>query len=345
MLVTKQKVLRKFWYAVMPISHLADGPRPFTLLGEKIVLWLKADGTPAALQDRCCHRTAQLSKGFVENDNIVCGYHGWTYDCSGACVRIPQNADAANPIPPGTRVTSYFCQERYGYAWVALEQPLRDIPDFPEDALPGYRRIFQFYERWETSPLRFMENSFDNAHFSYVHRATFGVYEQPKPEKASINETDYGFESETLVPVKNVPASYRVTGVTTPFTKRHMFNRWYLPFVRRFGCKYPESGRDHIIYNCATPMDDGSVMLAQWLYRNDSEADCPEAELIAWDTPILGEDRGILEATDPDVCIDIGRRQEMHMASDKPGLIMRKMLLELLHQHGEAEVFRGSTAD
>jgi phenylpropionate dioxygenase-like ring-hydroxylating dioxygenase large terminal subunit len=339
MLVTKQKVLRRFWYAIMPVSHLTDGPKPFTLLGEKIVLWLKADGAPAALQDRCCHRTAQLSKGFVENDNIVCGYHGWTYDCSGVCVRVPQNAEGA-AIPPGAGVTPYFCKERYGYAWVALEQPLRDIPDFPEEDLPGYRRIFQFYQRWETSSLRMMENSFDNSHFSYVHRATFGLYDQPRPEKYSINETDYGFEAETLVPIKNIPASYRVTGVTTDTTMRHMLNRWYLPFVRKFGCEYPASGRHHMIYNCATPIDDGSIMLAQWLYRNDSEADCPEAELIAWDKPILDEDREILEATDPDACIDVARRQEFHMASDKPGLIMRKMLLDLLKEHGEIEVFR-----
>ena len=338
MLVTQQKVLRKFWYALMPVTQLKDGPQPFTLLGEKLVVWLTEDGSPAALQDRCCHRTARLSKGFVENGNIVCGYHGWTFNGEGACVRVPQSVDGS--VPSGACVKSYFCKERYGYVWVALEEPLRDIPEFPEDGAPGYRRIFQFYERWETSALRMMENSFDNSHFSYVHRATFGLYDQPKPEKYEIEETDYGFEAETRVPIKNVPASHRVTGSTADTTVRHMFNRWYLPFVRRFGCTYPESGRHHIIYNCATPIDDGSIMLSQWLYRNDTEEECSEAELIAWDAPILVEDREILEATDPDACIDVRRRQEFHMASDRPGLIMRRMLLQLLEEHGESEVFR-----
>jgi len=340
MLTTRQPVFRKHWHAVMPLSQLAEGPRPFTLLGEQIVLFLDEKGEPAALKDRCCHRTARLSKGFVENGNIVCGYHGWTFNGAGACVRVPQNADGS--VPAGACVKSYHCKERYGYVWVALEDPLRDIPDFPEDGAPGYRRIFQFYERWETSALRMMENSFDNSHFSYVHRATFGLYDQPKPEKYEINETDYGFEAETRVPIKNVPASYRVTGSEADTTVRHMFNRWYLPFVRRFGCQYPESGRHHIIYNCATPIDDGSIMLSQWLYRNDTEEDCPEAELVAWDAPILVEDREILEATDPDACIDVRRRQEFHMASDRPGLIMRRMLLQLLEEHGEQEVFRSN---
>ena len=31
-------------------------------------------------------------------------------------------------------------------------------------------------------------------------------------------------------------------------------NRYYLPFARRFGCHYPDSGIDHVIYNCATPI-------------------------------------------------------------------------------------------
>jgi phenylpropionate dioxygenase-like ring-hydroxylating dioxygenase large terminal subunit len=338
MLVTQQKVLRRFWYALMPVSMLADGPKPFTLLGEQLVIWMTRSGTPVAMRDRCCHRTAKLSKGFVENDTLVCGYHGWTYDCSGSCVRIPQNPDGM--IPGGAKVEAFHCQEKYGYVWVALDAPLAGIPEFPEDGQPGYRRIFQFYEEWKTSPLRFMENSFDNSHFSYVHKGNFGILEQPVPSKYIFAQHDWGFEAETIVPIRNPPESYAVTGTEEPITNRHLFNRWYLPFVRRFGCTYPASGRHHIIYNCATPIDDSHIMLSQWLYRNDTEADCAEQDLIAWDTPITAEDRDILEATDYDACVDTRRREEFHMASDQPGLIMRKMLLKLLEDHGEKEVFR-----
>jgi phenylpropionate dioxygenase-like ring-hydroxylating dioxygenase large terminal subunit len=335
MLVTLQKTLRKFWYATVPLDQLRDGPKPFTLLGEKIVLWLDREGQPAAVRDRCCHRTAQLSKGFVQAGNIVCGYHGWEYDRSGKCVKIPQQTEAQ--IPAGACTTSYRCEARYGYAWVALEEPLQPIPVFQEDADPAFRRIFQFYESWNTSPLRVMENSFDNSHFSYVHKANFGQFDQPKPSKYEIRPTDWGFEAETIVPINNPPASHRVTGTTDPVTERHLFNRWYVPFVRRFGCIYP-SGLNHIIYNCATPIDDGKLMLVQWLYRNDTEADCSTAELIAWDAGIVREDREILESTDYDACIDTRRRVEFHMESDKPGLMMRKMLMELFQSQGEPEM-------
>ena len=57
MLVTKQRVLRRFWYPVMPVSHGEDGPKPFTLHGERIVVWRDGVGRLSALEDRCCHRT------------------------------------------------------------------------------------------------------------------------------------------------------------------------------------------------------------------------------------------------------------------------------------------------
>ena len=66
MLVTQQKVLRRFWYPVLPLDRLGDQPVPFTLLGEAIVLWRNEAGEPAAAIDRCCHRTAKLSKGFCQ---------------------------------------------------------------------------------------------------------------------------------------------------------------------------------------------------------------------------------------------------------------------------------------
>ncbi|WP_179588071.1 aromatic ring-hydroxylating dioxygenase subunit alpha [Pigmentiphaga litoralis] len=338
MLVTQQPVLRRFWYALVPLTDLDDGPKPFTLLGQPLVLWKNAEGEPVALEDRCCHRTAKLSKGFVEEGNIVCGYHGWTFNDAGACVRIPQAAD--RPIPKSCQVKSFRCQGKYGYVWVALDDPLQPIPDFPEDADPAYRRIFQFYEKWKSSPLRFMENSFDAAHFSYVHRANFGIYEQPKPQVFEIKESEWGFEAHTIVPIRNPENGFRVTGSSEPFTERHLYNQWHMPSVRRFGCIYAQTGRHHIIYNCATPIDDGTMVLVQWLYRNDSEADCSTEELIAWDQAIVDEDRDILEATDYDACVDTSRRVEQHMESDKPGLLMRKMLLGLLHAHGEEEVYR-----
>ena len=42
-------------------------------------------------------------------------------------------------------------------------------------------------------------------------------------------------------------------------------------------------------------------------------------------------------STDPDAIVDMSRKIEMHMPSDRPGMMMRKRLLDLLRQHGEDE--------
>ena len=336
MLVTKQPVLRRFWYTTVPDELLKDTPIAFRLLGEDIVLWRDLEGYPHALEDRCCHRTAKLSKGYVKDGQIVCGYHGWTYDKSGRCVFLPQEPGGA--ARRELRVNSYHCESKYGYVWVALEDPLLPIPTIPEESIHGVRRIAQFYERWETSSLRFLENAFDNSHFSFVHRSTFGDSTNPTPSSYDIKEHPWGFESETEVEIVNPPESHVLTGTNEPRTKRILANTYYLPFCRRFGCSYP-NGLIHTIFNCATPIDDGSIMLSQWLYRNDSEQDAPESMLNAFDRRVTDEDKDILESTDPNACVDVQRQAEKHMVSDKPGLVIRRQIMALLRAHGEEEVF------
>jgi phenylpropionate dioxygenase-like ring-hydroxylating dioxygenase large terminal subunit len=227
---------------------------------------------------------------------------------------------------------------------VALDEPIAPIFDIPEDGDPSFRRIFQFYDQWKTSPLRLMENSFDNAHFSFVHKATFGQVDKPRPQRYELVETDYGFYAATTVEVLNPPEAHRVTGDTSPVTTRKMANHWYMPFSRRMDMEYP-SGLRHIIINCATPIDDGNIQLVQLLYRNDTEKDCATQTLIDWDGKITMEDKEVLESTDPDACVDLSRKAEAHMASDQPGMIMRRRLLALLREHGEEEIFNSPPAD
>jgi hypothetical protein len=50
--VTKQPVLLLFWYLGLPLVKLQNGLKSFNLLGEKMVLWLDAEGNPIAVHDR-----------------------------------------------------------------------------------------------------------------------------------------------------------------------------------------------------------------------------------------------------------------------------------------------------
>ena len=130
-----------------------------------------------------------------------------------------------------------------------------------------------------------------------------------------------------------------------------MRNAYFLPFSRRLDIEYPaaqgqpgrpaQPGRRHIIINCFTPIDDGNMQLCQWLFRNDTEADCPAQMLIDFDAEITREDKDILESTDPDAVVDLRRRGvEFSMDSDRPGILIRRKLMELLTRHGELEMHR-----
>ena len=332
MLVTKQPVLKHFWYPVIPLKHLITGPQPFELLGQKIVVWLTAEGKPAAAVDRCCHRSAQLSKGVAIDGNIRCPYHGWTFNNTGNCVHVPQAPDT--PIPHTYKIQSFLCEERYGYAWVCLGEPLNPIPEIPEATDPQFRQIDEFYERWHCSGLRVMENSFDNAHFSFIHTGTFGNQQQPVPATVDIVELESGINVKTTVPVINPPLQQKNLKIEQATTVRTNNMTWFMPFCRSLHITYP-SNLIHIIFTAATPINDTTSQIVQFCLRNDSEAEAKASDIIAFDRAVTLEDRAILETTDSDTPLDLA--QEQHMASDKPGIIMRHKLAALLKVHGEVE--------
>lgn len=69
----------------------ARRPTPAQLLGIPIVLWRDGGGSWRAFEDRCPHRLAPLSEGRIDEDGtLMCSYHGWQFEGSGACTRIPQ---------------------------------------------------------------------------------------------------------------------------------------------------------------------------------------------------------------------------------------------------------------
>lgn len=336
MLVTKQNTLRRFWYPVMPMKLLADGPQPFTLFGEDIVLWRADDGQPVAAADRCCHRSAKLSRGWIDDGNIVCGYHGWTYDRTGKCIDVPQQKNAARDN--NYAITTHLAAERYGYVWVCLDaDPLADVPDIEEADNPDYRLIHQFYEVWNCAGLRLMENSFDNAHVAFTHRDSFGMQEEPDPGEIELEETPGGLIMRSALEVANPEISKKTLGTEADRTVRKFATTWFMPFARRLHIDYP-NGLVHVIVTCATPIDDKSSMVVQFAIRSDTEEDIPAADINAFDRQVTDEDRYILETTDYDVPLDLTAKTEAHMPSDRPGMMMRNKLRALLAEHGETEI-------
>lgn len=335
MLQTKQPILRSFFYPVMPLEALKDGPRSFTLMGERIVLWLDDQGRPAAAVDRCCHRTAQLSKGWLRDGCIVCPYHGWTFDRDGKCTWFPQS-ELEDP-PKVYKIRGYRCEERYGYVWVALEDPLTGIPEFRYSTDAGFRKIDEFYEVIPCAAMRLMENSFDAAHVNFVHKDTFGDMDNPIPPKVALTQKEWGFEAYMEIPVHNkLNQEVKALNMEEDRTVRRQVSEWFMPFIRQTSITYP-TGLIHSIVTCATPIDDATCQLVQFVFRNDREEDVPAASVVAFDRRVVDEDMEILETTEINVSLDVRKKVENHMLSDQPGIWMRRMLLELFAEHGEQE--------
>lgn len=85
------------WY-IAAWSYEAGKREPLarTVCNNKMVLWRKADGSLAALEDACWHRLLPLSMGWLEGETIVCRYHGLGFDGKGQCTRMPSQ-DNLNP--------------------------------------------------------------------------------------------------------------------------------------------------------------------------------------------------------------------------------------------------------
>ena len=330
MLATQHPVFRRFWYPTLSLTDLSAGPKPFTLLGQEVVLWLTADGTPAALEDRCPHRSAKLSVDSTVTDGaLACGYHGWRFGPSGTCLFVPQMPE----LRPGARsaAKAFRCVARYGYAWVCLDDhPLRDIPDLPHSDDPAFRQIMEYEEEWDANFLRVCENALDLGHVSFVHRATIGDDAKPVAPRLDVSALDGGVRMRCDLPVANPVEQKRNLRIAAEETVRKVDIRWLLPgaFILHF--TYP-NGLVHAICGFATPIDDHRCRRMQFCYRSDTEEEAPAAAIAAFDAKIGSEDRRLLESCPADFPLD--PRAEAHMILDRPSLLMRQMLRGLLRDH------------
>ena len=101
--LSTSRFIRNCWYVVAWEHEIAaDALFSRTVIGEPLLLFRTSDGAVVALEDRCCHRLAPLSKGRKEGDCVRCGYHGLKFDAGGQCVEVP----GLDSVPPEARVRS-----------------------------------------------------------------------------------------------------------------------------------------------------------------------------------------------------------------------------------------------
>ncbi len=170
---TPQSFPMNAWYAAAWDAEITRALFPRTIAGKHIVFYRKQDGQVAALEDACWHRLVPLSKGRIEGDEVVCGYHGLAFNAQGRCTHMPSQ----ETINPSACVRSYPVMERHRFIWVWTGDPaLADpalIPDLHWNHDPdwaGDGRTIHVKCNYRLV----LDNLMDLTHETYVHGSSIG---------------------------------------------------------------------------------------------------------------------------------------------------------------------------
>ncbi len=279
------------------------------------MLW-RVNGEPLAWQDLCLHRGTRLSLGRVENEQLVCPYHGWTYNSAGRCTHMP--AHPGQTPPTKAVVKTYRAQERYGLVWVSLGRPGQDIPPFPQWPDDNFRKVLCGPYQVKASGPRVIENFLDVAHLPFVHAGILGDPAYPEIGEYEATLTPAGVVSGKI-PVYQ-PNPYGDQGGQVYYTYSA-----FRPLTAHF-LKESEKSK-YAILLMVTPQTE--VESVAWMcIATTHQSGATEAELQARLGEIFGQDQPIVESQRPEL-LPLDLQAELHLRSDRMAIAYRKWLREL----------------
>lgn len=159
------------WFVIRFGTELAPGQvQPMRYFGKDLVLFRTDTGAPRVLDAFCPHMGAHLGHGGkVAGEEIVCPFHAWRFDGSGACTAVPY----ATRIPQRARVGAWPVVEKNGmiYLWHDADGrgPDWEIPDLVELGADTHTPWNHSLLEIKTHPREIVENLVDTAHFMPVH--------------------------------------------------------------------------------------------------------------------------------------------------------------------------------
>ena len=307
--------LANYWHPLCLADDVTTQPKPFRLLGEGIVAFRDEHGV-SAFKDLCIHRGTALSLGTITDGRLTCAYHGWQYDRTGACVHIPA-LPAGSSIPRKARAIVYRAQEKYGLVWVAMAEPVAEVPAWPLNPWnePSFEVFMTGRNIVRTSAGRTIENAMDFSHFNFVHRGYTELADGPIIKTHRVMETDFGLQYEyddSLI------------------IRRYML---YAPFTLH-DVKIQRNGDTSVLTIVASPLDEKLSEVYQFTARNHSGATGTKdhgrlkdrAAVVENARTIFEQDRRIIESQRPEE-IPTDLRDELHLkVPDASGIAYRRLL-------------------
>ena len=306
-------VLLNDWHPVAETKDLKkQNPLPVRLLGEDLVIW-EQDGTFMVWADLCIHRGTKLSLGWLEEGCLVCPYHGWHYDDSGQCVKIPAHPEQKPPEKAKAKV--YKTKIKYGLIWVTQGEPEQDVPLFEEWEDESYRNIPSGPYHFNAAAPRMIENFLDVAHFPFVHEGSLGDRGHPEIGNYEAVISDDGVVADGIEIWQPNPDG---TGVESKVTYTYKVFR---PFTAYF---VKTKGPSFAAMYAVCPIDEqhskGWVLMSM-----NYGAETPEKEIIDFQDKVTGEDIPMVESQRPEL-LPLDLQDELHLRSDRTAIAYRKYL-------------------
>ncbi len=202
------------WHPVILSKDLKKRPLAITLDNKNLVIFRTQDGRIGALENRCCHRAMRLSNGWVEGNNLICPYHGWSYSPTGE-VLSPAN-------PHLNHCTAYLeVAESYGLIWLKSADSQAELPKLKTE---GYEHIGTFFYMVQ-SPLEITLDNFTEVEHTATAHHFFGYSREKTPEIKTTSEV----VGDTVV-VTNQGVQRDFPSIVKPFIEirpgDYFFNNW-----------------------------------------------------------------------------------------------------------------------
>ena len=324
------------WWVAATSDEVTTDPYAVWMLDVPVVIYRRANGEPVALDNRCPHRAAPLSSGYVSGDRIVCGYHGFEFAPTGACEHIPTQ----DHIPVNCAVRSFPVVERAPLIWVWMGDPAlcdehEGPPDLPWALDPGRVTASGRFEI-NCNYMALKENVLDLSHFGFVHAKTLGITDWTHPPVVETN--DRGVTYSQMFDDLPLPAMYGVpTGIGCERkVDRRSWGTCVSPALHLSGLEIvdhdssPGARRDFSvkIAHITTPIDPASCHY-WWFFSQDyGHAEGASHALKNKIETAFLEDKQILEATEALVRRDPrGTNYAMvGVDCDEAGLRARRMI-------------------
>lgn len=310
-------VLAHDWHAVARSGDFAGGRVVAArLLGEDLVLWHDGE-RHHAWQDLCIHRGARLSLGKVSGGCLHCPYHGWTYDGTGACVRIPAHPDQKPPARARAKV--YAAREAYGLVWACLSEEAGELPDFPEWGDPSLRTFTMGPYEMDAGGPRIIENFLDLAHLAIVHEGILGVESRAEIGRYQVETRPDGIFATGISIWQPDPDG---SGQPAPAEYTYQVIR---PLAARLTKRAGSSVFTMMIL--ATPID--PVHTRAWIVFSMQGAEgTPSEQLVDWTHRVFLQDRPVVQSQRPEL-LPLDLQAELHLNCDRTSIAYRQWLKQL----------------